>query len=78
VLNGTGVVLCGGYPSDGSQAIICTTDDLRNEIQKAIDSGKTRFQIRIHFSGKISDNDDQMDFWSFHYDIIKLRVKYTK
>ena len=75
-LEGEGAIIGQGYPSDGSQPIICTHNDLKKEIQKAIDDSRTRFQIRIHFSGKITDNDNYGDYWMFYYDQINLKIKY--
>ena len=57
-------------------AVWSDTPDLIKEIQKAINEGKPRFQIRIHFSGPITDNDGEFDIWSFKRENISLKVFY--
>jgi hypothetical protein len=54
--------------------ISCNTALLRSEIQNAINSGKTRFQIRVHFSGPYTDNDSTRDGWEFAQNSINLNV----
>ena len=49
---------------------------LLNEIQKTIDSGKTRFRLRLYFSGKITDNDGSWDWIGIVPTEISLSIKY--
>ena len=45
--------------------------------KKAIDENKPRFQIRIHFSGPITDNDGSGDNWIYDLNNSSLKIKYT-
>ncbi len=44
-------------------SISCNAETLKSQLQSAINSGKQRFQIRIHFSGPYTDNDNKKDGW---------------
>ncbi|MBN2073337.1 MAG: PKD domain-containing protein, partial [Actinobacteria bacterium] len=61
-----------------SSSITCNVSKLKEELQKAISSGKSRFQIRIHFSGPYTDNDDEKDGWSYSQGSVKLNVTFSK
>ena len=78
VLSSEGIIIGDGYPSAGSGTITCTHGDLKREIQKAINDGKPRFQIRIHFSGSYTDNDNSEDSWTYMFDNINLTVEYSE
>ncbi|MCK5566645.1 MAG: PKD domain-containing protein, partial [Actinomycetia bacterium] len=43
-------------------------------LQDAIDSGKDRFQVRIHNTGLMTNNNNTMDAWGYPVDNIKLNV----
>ena len=45
--------------------ITCNVSKLTEELQKAINAGKSRFQIRIHFSGPYTDDDNSSDGWKY-------------
>ena len=60
-----------------SPNISCTSDNLKTELQKAINSGKSRFQIRVHFAGPYTDNDGARDGWEYSQANINLNVKYN-
>jgi len=48
-----------------SPNITCNSSGLKEKLQEAINGGKSRFQIRIHFSGLYTDDDDQADGWKY-------------
>ena len=77
ILTGGGTVIEGYPTTSGNWDIICYNEILLNEIQKAIDENKPRFQIRIHFSGPITDNDGSPDNWIYNLDNSSLKIKYT-
>jgi hypothetical protein len=56
-------------------SITCTAGKLKSELQKAINGGKSRFQIRVHFSGPYTDNDNSKDGWEYSQSSINLNVK---
>ncbi|MDD3818408.1 MAG: PKD domain-containing protein [Actinomycetota bacterium] len=58
--------------------ITCNVSELKAELQKAIDSGKSRFQIRIHFSGPWTNNDGKEDGWEYSQSNVNLKVTITK
>jgi len=57
--------------------ISCTSENLKSELQKAINSGKSRFQVRVHFAGPYTDNDGAKDGWEYSQSNINLNVKYN-
>ena len=57
--------------------ITCTAEKLKSELQKAINSGKSRFQLRVHFSGPYTDNDGAKDGWEYAQSSVNLNVKYN-
>jgi len=63
--------------SFNSSSVTCTAEKLKTELQKAINNGKTRFQVRVHFSGPYTDNDDSSDGWEYTQANVKLNVKYN-
>jgi hypothetical protein len=60
-----------------SPGITCTADKLKSELQKAINSSKSRFQIRVHFAGPYTDNDSSRDGWEYTQSNINLNVKFN-
>jgi hypothetical protein len=56
--------------------ITCNADKLKTGIQNAITAGKTRFQIRVHFSGPYTNNDSKKDGWEYAQQSINLNVTY--
>jgi len=63
--------------SFNSSNITCTAEKLKSELQKAINNGKSRFQIRVHFSGPYTDNDGSRDGWEYAQASVNLNVKYN-
>jgi len=61
--------------SFASPSVTCAADKLRTELQKAINEGKSRFQIRVHFSGPYTDNDDSRDGWEYFQNNVNLKVE---
>ena len=57
-----------------SPGIACTASSLRSGLQNAINSGKSRFQVRIHFSGPYTNNDSTKDGWEYSQSGIDLNV----
>jgi hypothetical protein len=54
----------------------CDDPALKNAIQEKIDSGLQRFQLRIYFSGPLTDNDHQADGWMYSQDNVRLKITY--
>ena len=63
--------------SFNSSNITCNSAKLKSELQKAINNGKSRFQIRVHFSGPWTDNDGSKDGWEYAQASVNLNVKYN-
>ena len=57
-----------------SPNITCNVSKLKEEIQKAINAGKSRFQIRIHFGGAYTDDDGNNDGWGYSQSKINLNI----
>jgi hypothetical protein len=57
-----------------SPSITCNAAKLKQEIQKAIDEGQSRFQIRIQFGGAYTDDDDSADGWGYFQSNVDLSV----
>ncbi|MES0342050.1 MAG: hypothetical protein ABUK08_07035, partial [Candidatus Humimicrobiaceae bacterium] len=57
-----------------SPNITCNVAKLKEEIQKAINAGKSRFQIRVHFGGAYTDDDNEDDGWSYAQNKVNLNV----
>ena len=57
-------------------AITCNAASLKSELQKAINAGKTRLQIRVHFAGPYSNNDGIRDGWEYQQQNINLSATY--
>ena len=55
-------------------AISCSAQSLKAELQNAVNAGKQRFQIRVHFSGPYTDNDGKKDGWEYSQSDINLNV----
>jgi len=54
--------------------ITCNVSKLTEELQKAINAGKSRFQIRIHFSGPLTDDDNSSDGWKYTQGNVNINV----
>ncbi len=63
-----------GFSSSGSGSFTCMASKLKEELQKAINDGKTRFQIRVYFTGIQTDNDGAWDGWDYDQSGIVLNV----
>lgn len=61
------------FSSSGSGNLTCSNTNLIDELQKAINDGKSRFQIRIHFSG-FPDLDNAWDGWEYNQSGVNLNV----
>jgi hypothetical protein len=57
-----------------SPGITCNVSKLLDELQKAVSAGKSRFQIRVHFSGEFTDDDDAADGWRYSQANVTLNV----
>jgi len=66
-----------GIESFNTPSFICSAEKLKTELQKAIDSGKTRFQVRIHFAKNIPDGDGLWDGWTYEKDEVRFIVVYS-
>jgi len=66
-----------GFSSSGDGNITCGANKLKEELQKAINDGKSRFQVRIHFTGPFSDNDNETDGWKYDQSDVNLHIEYT-
>jgi len=61
--------------SSGSGSFTCATSELKEVLQKAVNDGKTRFQIRIYFTGSsYTDNNNDWDGWEYDQAGIVLNV----
>jgi len=54
----------------------CKADNLKTELQKAIDDKRPRFQIRIRHSGELTDGDGATDGWLYKQSGINLDMNY--
>jgi hypothetical protein len=54
--------------------ITCNVSKLKEELQAAINAGKSRFQIRIHFSGPKTDSDSLSDGWKYTQSNVSMDV----
>jgi hypothetical protein len=53
------------FHQSNTKDINCNSIDLKNELQSAINNGKSRFQIIFYFTGVESDNDNEWDGWTY-------------
>ena len=68
----------GGYPLcsiHGEGNIICNSEDLKIQLQDTINSGKERFQVRLHFA-QLSDGDNISDLLVFEQSNIIMHIKF--
>ena len=63
-----------GFSASGNGNFICTNSKLVEELQKAIDNGQARFQIRIYFTGSSTNNNNDWDGWEYSQDQVVLNV----
>ena len=54
--------------------ITCNVSKLAEELQKAINAGRSRFQIKIHFSGALTDYDNLSDGWKYTQSNVNISV----
>jgi hypothetical protein len=73
--NLTGIPLQ-SFPASASASVTCNSAALKTQLQNAINAGKQRFQIRLHFSVP-TDNDNAMDYWVYESQGINLNITYT-
>ncbi len=57
--------------------INCTSANLKTELQKAINDGKSRFRIRIRYTTPATDSDHQWDGWDYLINEVVLHISYT-
>jgi len=57
-----------------SSNITCSVSKLKEELQNAINEGKSRFQIRIRFSGPFTDDDGRADGWEYSQSNVNLKA----
>ncbi|MEA2016709.1 MAG: hypothetical protein U9O59_08455 [Actinomycetota bacterium] len=57
--------------------ITCTSENLKTQIQQAIDDGRPRFRIRIRYTTPASDSDGQWDGWDYLIDEVNLHIAYN-
>jgi hypothetical protein len=57
-----------------SPNITCNASGLKGKLQEAINGGKSRFQIRVHFSGPYTDDDSQDDGWRYSQASVALNA----
>ena len=51
---------------------------LANELQKKMNEGKTRFQIRLHFAQESTNNDNSLDGVAYQMDNVTLKIYFTE
>ena len=73
-LFGTSGTAIQGFSSSGSGSFTCIDSKLEEELQKAINDGKPRFQIRIHFAGTSTDSNSDWDGWEYDQSQVVLNV----
>lgn len=73
-LSSVGSIGIQGFNSSGSGNFVCTASKLKEELQKAINDGKTRFQIRIYCTGVQTDNNNDWDGWEYDQIGVVLNV----
>ena len=64
------------FPASGDGNLTCNSAVLKSQLQNVANSGKTRFQIRIHFS-VLTDDDSITDDWIYNQSDVSLNVTYT-
>ena len=62
------------FSNSGSGNFICTDPKLKDELQNVINDGKTRFQIRVYFTGVQTDNNSDWDGWEYDQSSAVLNV----
>ena len=65
------------FSASGGGNFTCNADVLKTQLQSTVNSGKTRFQVRIHFS-ILTDMDSLTDEWIYNQSDINLNVTYIK
>jgi hypothetical protein len=66
-----------GIENYGSTSFTCSNQKLIDELQKAIDDGKSRFQIRIHYMSEGTNSDGDWDGLFYTKNTVVLNVVYT-
>jgi len=64
------------FPANASANVVCNSAALKTQLQNAINAGKSRFQVRLHFSVP-TDNDGAMDYWIYEDDGVNFNITYT-
>ena len=55
----------------------CSNAALKTALQNAINAGRPRFQLRIHFYGPLTGNPGVWDGWEYQQSNVKLSITYT-
>ncbi len=72
-LSGTGIQQFN--PAAGG-SFTCNAAALKTQLQSAISAGKSRFQLRIHWSAVVTDGDGEYDGWEYDQSQINLNITY--
>jgi len=65
------------FSQSTNTVILCTSANLATELQKAVNAGRERFQLRTQFTGD-TDLNNTSDYWLFRPDGITFSITYTK
>ncbi|MBN2073467.1 MAG: hypothetical protein JW770_05945 [Actinobacteria bacterium] len=63
--------------SFSSPSFTCSHQNLKQELQEAIDDGKFRFQVMVYFMPAVSNGDDLRDGWEYDQNGVVLNARYT-
>ena len=61
----------------GSSTFSCSNAALKTALQNAINAGRPRFQLRIHFTGPLTGNPGAWDGWEYQQSNVKLSITYN-
>ncbi|MDD3520966.1 MAG: hypothetical protein PHU65_07035, partial [Actinomycetota bacterium] len=63
--------------SFSSPTFSCSNAVLKAALQNAINAGRPRFQLRIHFTGPLTGNPGVWDGWEYQQSNVKLSITYN-
>lgn len=61
----------------GNSTFSCSNAALKAALQNAINTGRPRFQLRIHFTGPLTGNPGAWDGWEYQQSNVKLSITYS-
>jgi len=61
----------------GTSTFSCSNAALKTALQNAINAGRPRFQLRIHFTGPMTGNPGAWDGWEYQQSNVKLSITYN-